>query len=326
MGDPLFEVLRSLRFEGAVYLDGEFSAPWCARARQGVPREHVLVGGADHVVSFHVMLQGHCRARMVGGGPTIELTAGDLVIFVDDDRDHLMGSDLSLPAFDADGVFENGMPGDVIHLRHGGQGDPCQFVCGYLACNRRLTRPMLAALAPMQKIRLWGDGDTAWLLDLLRHGVRESGAGRPGSRAALARLSELVFVEALRRHLDALPDDAGGWLAGVRDPMVGRALALMHADPAHPWTVATLARRVGSSRSVLSARFAALLGEPPMQYLARHRLESAGHALLSSDQAIAAVADAVGYGSEAAFSRAFKRQFGASPAAWRKGNGVDAPA
>ena len=319
MVDPLFEVLKGLKFEGAVYLDGEFTAPWCARARYGVPRSHALVGeGTDHIVSFHVMLQGHCKARMAGGGPAVELSEGDLVMFVDDDRHHLIGSDLSLPAMDADAVFARGFPDGVTCLRHGGGGEVARFVCGYLACNRRLTRPMLSGLAPMQKVRLAGGRDGAWLLDLLRVGVRESEAGRPGARAALARLSELVFIEALRRHLEDLPDNAAGWLAGLRDDTVGRAIALMHGDTAHPWRIETLAARVGSSRSALASRFVELLGESPMRYLTRHRLAKAARMLSSADVVIATVAAAVGYGSEAAFSRAFKREFGMAPAAWRK--------
>ena len=185
MHDPLSEVLRTLKFEGAVYLHGEFSAPWCARAQYGIPLAHVLMSGADHVVSFHVLIKGHCRARMVDGDAAVDLAAGDLVMFVADDRHHLIGTDLALPALDADAAFADGLPAGVLQLGHGGGGEVTQIICGYLACNRRMTRPLLSALAPMQKIRLCDDGDTAWLLDLLHLGVRESRSCAVGAGQAL---------------------------------------------------------------------------------------------------------------------------------------------
>ena len=203
-------------------------------------------------------------------------------------------------------------------MRHGGGGEATRFVCGYLACNRSVCRPLLDALPRVLHIPI-GDGPAAALLrELLRVGVRESSAARPGTESMLAKLSELMFVEAMRRYAENLPPEGKGWLAGVRDAHIGRALALLHGEPGRPWTVDELAREVALSRSALAERFTALVGEPPMQYLMRWRLALAGQALRSSGEAIARVAERSGYESEAAFNRAFKREFGMPPAAWRK--------
>ena len=207
---------------------------------------------------------------------------------------------------------------EFVQIRHGGGGPVTRFVCGYLACNRSLSRPLFEALPRMLRIPV-GDGPAASLLrELLRSAVRETQAERPGSESMLAKLSELMFVEAMRRYVDGLPPEGRGWLSGVRDPQVGRALALMHADPAREWTVDLLAREIAMSRSALAARFTTLIGEPPIQYLVRWRLALAARALRAGSEAIARIAGRSGYESEAAFSRAFKREFGKPPAAWRK--------
>ena len=207
---------------------------------------------------------------------------------------------------------------DLIQMRHGGGGVATRFVCGYLACSRSVCRPLLEALPRVLRIPI-GEGPTAALLrELLRVGVLESSMSRPGAESMLAKLSELMFVDALRRYVESMPPGGKGWLAGVRDAQVGRALALLHARPDKPWTVDELAREVALSRSALADRFAALVAEPPIQYLMRWRLALAAQRLRSGREAIARVAEHSGYESEASFSRAFKREFGMSPAAWRK--------
>jgi AraC-like DNA-binding protein len=236
-----------------------------------------------------------------------------------DDR-HLMGSDLHLAPMEADslGGADATTDADVIQMRHGGGGAATRFVCGYLACSRSVCRPLLDALPRLLRIPI-GDGPAATLLrELLRVGVRESSVSRPGAESMLAKLSELMFVEAMRRHAESLPPEGKGWLAGVRDAQIGRALALLHGEPGRAWTVDELAREVALSRSALAERFSALVGEPPMQYLMRWRLALAAQALRSGGDAIARVAEQSGYESEAAFNRAFKREFGIPPAAWRR--------
>jgi AraC-like DNA-binding protein len=231
-----------------------------------------------------------------------------------------MGSDLQLAPVEAASLIatDAAAAGDFIQMRHGGGGAATRFVCGYLACSRSLCRPLLDALPRVLRIPI-GDGPAAALLrELLRVGVRESSASRPGTESMLAKLSELMFVEAMRRYAENLPPEGKGWLAGVRDAHIGRALALLHGEPGKAWTVDELARKVALSRSVLAERFAALVGEPPMQYLMRWRLALAAQTLRSSGEAVARVAERSGYESEAAFNRAFKREFGMPPAAWRK--------
>jgi len=314
--DSLSDVLKTVHLDGAVYLNAEFTAPWCVEAQYGMPRG-TAHAGADHIIFFHCLTEGACRARLVDDGEILELHAGDLIVFAHDHR-HLLGSDIRLEPIDAGLITPPASPDEMIQLRHGGGGEATRFVCGYLSCNRRVSGPLLAALPQMLRVPLGGDPGSAWLLELLRMGVRESIAGQPGADSILTKLSELLFAQALRRHTESLPPDATGWLAGLRDPLVGRALALLHRHPADAWTVDSLARAVASSRSALAERFVRLMGDPPMQYLTHYRLARAAQALRGTRDAVASVAEAAGYGSEGAFTRAFKRAYGLPPAAWRK--------
>jgi AraC-like DNA-binding protein len=317
--DALSDVLKSVRLEGAVYLNAEFSAPWCIRGECTVPSIRQRLVGAEHVVFFHFLTEGACKVRLADGGETLDVVAGDLILIPQDDR-HLMGSDVRIvplqtePLVVADAASDT----DFIQLRHGGGGELTRFVCGYLACSRSVCRPLLEALPRVLRIPV-GEGSAAvQLRELLRMGVRESFASRPGAESMLAKLSELMFVEAMRRYVESLPPGGSGWLAGVRDLQIGRALALLHGEPGKSWTVDELAHKVALSRSALAERFSALVGEPPMQYLMRWRLALAAQALRTGGDAIVRVAERSGYESEAAFSRAFKREFGSPPAAWRK--------
>jgi len=231
---------------------------------------------------------------------------------------HRLGSDLQLAPVGAEVLVEPSPEGGLARIRHGGGGETTRFVCGFLACDKRLCRPLLGALPRMLRVPL-GDGPAAaWITATLQHGASETHAPRPGSEALLGRLSELLFVEAVRQYTASLPESQQGWLAGLRDPYVGRALALLHGDPARDWEVEALAREAGLSRSALGERFNALIGEPPMQYLQGWRLALAAQALASTNDAVARVAERVGYDSEAAFNRAFKREYGSPPAAWRR--------
>jgi len=317
--DPLSDVLKSIRFEGALYLNAEFTAPWCLRGKFGKASVRQRLPAVEHVVGFHFLTEGACKVKLVDAPGVLEVAAGDLVLFPQDDR-HLMGSDLHvapLESEDAD-CGDLAANADLISLRHGGGGAATRFVCGYLACNRTVFRPLLDALPRMLRIPLGDRRASSQVRELLRLGVSESGTSRPGAGSTLAKLAELLFVEALRRYVESLPTDGKGWLAGLRDPHVGRALALLHGDPGRAWTVDKLARQVARSRSALAGRFAELVGETPIQYLMRWRLALAARALRGGREAIARVAERSGYESETAFSRAFKREFGMPPAAWRK--------
>ncbi|HUL19728.1 MAG TPA: AraC family transcriptional regulator [Steroidobacteraceae bacterium] len=317
--DALSDVLKSVHLEGAVYINAEFTAPWCVSAKFGLSSIQARLAGADHVLFFHYLTEGCCKVKLDDSTDALEAAAGDLILFLHEDR-HLLGSDLRLVPVETARLIkaDDAIQGDMIQLRHGGGGATTRFVCGYLACSQSLSRPLLGALPRVLRIAV-GDGQAGTLLrELLRTGVRESLSARPGAESVLAKLSELMFVEAMRRYVESLPPQGRGWLAGVRDPQIGRTLALLHRDPTAAWTVDALARRVSLSRSALAERFTTLVGEPPMKYLKRWRLALAAQALRRKNVTIGSVAEDSGYESEAAFNRAFKIEFGLPPATWRR--------
>ena len=324
--DALSNVLKSVQLEGAVYVNAEFTAPWCVSAKFGLASVRARLASGDKVVFFHYLTEGSCKVKLDDSPDTVEASAGDLVLFLNEGR-HLLGSDLRLVPVETAHLIDADAAGtdDLIQLRHGGGGAATRFVCGYLACSQSLCRPLLEALPRVLRIPL-GDGQAGSLLrELLRTGVSESLSSRPGAESALAKLSELMFVEAMRRYVEGLPPEGRGWLAGIRDPQIGRTLALLHGNPSRAWTVDDLARKVALSRSALAERFATLVGEPPMKYLKRWRLALAAQVLRAGNESIGSVAEYSGYESEAAFTRAFKNEFGLPPAAWRRNPGCAAP-
>jgi AraC-like DNA-binding protein len=319
--DALSDVLRLVRLGGAVYLNADFTAPWCVVGEVTSELCATFLPRAERIVSYHLITEGSCCARLVDDpASTICVNAGELLV-VPQGEAHLMGTSLEIVPAPADEMLSRYLktsPGEVMELKYGGGGAHTRLICGFLACDDTLTNPVLSALPRIFKIDMRNDAKSAWLESSLKLAALEAAEGRVGSATVLARLSELLFVEAVRRCIDALPADRQGWLAGVSDRFVGRALALLHAQPAHGWTVDELARKVGLSRSALAQRFTQLLGQPPMQYLARWRLQIAAQALRNGNQSLAAIAERVGYESEAAFNRAFKREFGMPPAGWRR--------
>ena len=314
--DALSNVLKSVRLEGAMFLDAEFTAPWCILGRYGLSRVRKRLPAAEHVMFFHFLLEGRCKVRLAGGGEVLDVQAGDVVLFPGDDR-HIMGSDLKMNPMDTEAAAARSDP-DFKVMRLGGGGTATRFVCSYLACSRGVSRLLFDALPRIVRIPLGEGPASVPLRELLKVAVLESADARPGAQSMLAKLSELLFVEALRRYAESLPPAGKGWLAAVRDPQIGRALASLHREPSKAWTVDSLAREVALSRSALAERFADLVGDPPMQYLTRWRLALAAQALRASNEALVRIAERSGYESEAAFSRAFKREFGVPPAAWRK--------
>src|SRR5258708_23104744 len=319
--DALSDVLRVVRLSGAVYLNGDFTTPWCLFGQADAALCAAFLPGSERVISYHLITEGSCSARLADDpGSAVHLNAGELLV-VPQGEAHIFGSTLDLsPALAGPllAIQLETTPGRVMTLSYGGGGTPTRVVCGFLACDGTLGNPLLSSLPRLFKIDMRNDPQSAWLESSLRFAVAEAAQWRAGSAIVLARLSELLFVEAVRRCIDTLPADRKGWLAGVRDRFVGPALSMLHAQPAHSWTVDELARKVGLSRSALAQRFTDLLGQPPMQYLARWRLQIASHELLIGSKSLAALAEQLGYDSEAAFNRAFKREFGMPPAAWRK--------
>jgi len=314
--DALSDVLRIVRLSGAVFMDAEFTAPWCVGEPAGVEVCIEHLPDAQHIVIYHLLTEGTVDVSLPGSAP-VSARAGDLVI-IPSGAAHALGSDLSRPRADGARLIVRRGPDDVPQVRHGGGGEVTRMVCGYLACDSSLFDTVLAALPRVMVVSMREGPGAQWLASSIRFSIAESAAQRAGAGTVLAKLSELMFVEAIRRYIEGLPAEQTGWLAGLRDRFVGKTLALIHSKPAHPWTVEELAGTVGLSRSALAERFTGLIGQPPMQYLTRWRLQLAANLLRASSRNVASVAAGVGYDSEAAFSRAFKRELGITPAAWRR--------
>ena len=314
--DVLSDVLRTVRLTGAAYFDLELSAPWVAEAPPSHEIAARVMPGAQRVIEYHVIARGTCWAHAVDQ-PPIRLREGDLIVFPQGDA-HVLSSAPGMRA--APNLSLYARASRVLPLAYelgGGGSERVRVGCGFLGCDDRPFNPLLAALPPAIHLPSGPAAPAGWLGTLLGIAVGESGSARAGTENILARLSELMFVEAIRRYLESLPPSQTGWLAGVRDPVVGQALAAVHGQPKEPWTVERLARLVGVSRSVFAERFTEMVGQPPMQYLALWRMQLASR-LLAEGRQVAAVADAVGYESEAAFSRAFKKLVGQAPATWRR--------
>ena len=332
-GDTLSDVLRAVRLRGAVFFYVEGAAPWVAEspaAREIIP---AILPGVDHMLEFHVVTRGSCWAAIAGEEP-VRLEEGDVVLFPQGDH-HVVSSAPGLRG----GVIDTGLffapkpsqlpfalnvtehgprPAVTTARLDGGGRDETKLVCGFLGFDARPFNPLLAALPRVLRMPGLARADRSWIGGFLRSVVEESNSKRPGGEAVLERMSEMLFVEALRRYVDTLPEDQTGWLAGMRDAAVGRALSLIHQRPAEPWTLERLCQEAALSRSTLHERFVHFLGHPPMQYLARWRMQLAAGWLRDTDAKVLDVALEVGYENEAAFARAFRRTVGESPAAWRR--------
>jgi AraC-like DNA-binding protein len=323
--DALSDVLRAVRLTGAVFLEAELRSGWSYLTPPPAAIGALHMPGSELIIPYHLVSEGRCQASLPEG-EAVELQPGELIIFPHGDR-HVLASvgSAKLKPIEIRGedLYSLLRPGEIAPLKKGASGDRTRIICGYLACDRRLSEPILAGLPRLLRVSVKDSGIASWVESSVRFSVAESTAPRAGGTTVLAKLSELLFVEAIRQYIETLPPGQTGWLAGLRDRFVGRALALLHQQPAYPWSVDELAKQVGLSRSALADRFVELLGQPPMQYLTRWRLSLAAQQLLSGSGALAQIAERVGYDSEAAFNRAFKREFGVPPATWRKsGNGV----
>ena len=328
-GDVLSDLLRAVRLRGAVFYYIEGADPWVAEtppAQQIIP---AIMPGADAMFEFHCLARGSCWAGIVGE-PPVCLQEGDVILFPHGDP-HVVSSAPGLRGRKEDiGFFFAPRPpqlpfvisisgqGVTTARLDGGGSEHATIVCGFLAFDARPFNPLLAALPRMLRMPGLASGRETWIARLLDNAVDESNHRRPGGEAVLERMSEMMFVEVLRRYVDGLPPGQTGWLAGMRDPGVGRALSLLHERPAQDWTLETLGEECGLSRSVLHERFVQFLGVPPMQYLGQWRMQLAAGRLRDSDAKILDIALDVGYESEAAFSRAFKRMVGLTPGAWRR--------
>jgi AraC-like DNA-binding protein len=314
--DVLSEVLKVVKLQGAMFYNGEFSSPWslCSPASSTVAP--YLAPGAGHVIIYHLLTAGHASARLLDGEHRIALDAGDLVIFPHGDP-HIIENGPPTKSVDMAKELARIVAQGLKLSRLGGGGEVTRFICGFMVCDPQLSQVFLGGLPPVFKVSIRNNASGRWLEDSIRFSVNEADASRAGGEAVLAKLSEVLFVETLRAYITHLPAEQTGWLAGARDAEVGKTLALMHRDPAHPWTIASLTKDSGVSRSVLAERFRHNLNESPMAYLTRWRLQLGAQMLTSTNYSVAQVAPEVGYESEAAFNRAFKREFTVPPARFR---------
>lgn len=329
--DVLSDTLKVVRLSGAVFLRAKLPAPWAVASATANELAEYLRLPSDCIAVFHILARGSCWLSIPGSAPVL-LKAGDAVL-LPQNCPHIVGSDWSLSPISFRAVLPTTMPPDGITEVVGGNvGEMTQLICGYLHCDQRFN-PLLGALPDVMVVHPNHDGREAeaaiagagalaiqpgdWLETTLRHTVEEALGERPGNTDMLARLSEILFVEVVRRYMQQLPAAQHGWLAGVSDPVVGHALRLLHARPEHAWTVEDLAQAVAVSRSSLAQRFTALIGETPMHYLAAWRIQLAKYLLKQTNLNLVEVAQRVGYDSDVAFNRAFKRHVGQPPAAWR---------
>lgn len=313
--DALSEVLKVVKLDGAIFYNAEFSSPWCFASPGSRTMAPLLAPGADHVIIYHLLIEGRGFARLKDGN-RVPLEAGDIVVFPHGDPNFVENGPRT-QALDDQEELKRVLSQGLKLVRLGGGGEVTKLVCGYMACEPRLAQILLAGLPPLFKVNIRNDAAGRWLENSIRFSVAETDASSAGSEAVLAKLSEALFVETLRRYIALLPERQKGWLAGARDPVVGRALAMMHRHPARPWTITELARESGASRSVLAERFRHYLNEPPMSYLTRWRLQLGAQMLVSTSYSVAQIASEVGYESEPAFNRAFKREFKLPPARFR---------
>lgn len=331
--DTLSDVLRSVRLRSAVFYYVSCDGAWVAEAPASHEIAAAVMPGVEHLIEYHVVTAGECWAAIVGE-PSRKLRRGDVILLPRGDP-HVVSSAPGMRADPlVDSYFEMRREQRPFRVRYGGgaarevsphstpavPADPAtQLVCGFIGCDLRPFNPLIATLPRL--MHLPASDDDGWSERFVHIAAVESASRRPGSEALLERMSEMMFVDAIRRHVDTLPEQSKGWLAGLRDRFVGRALALLHEQPAAAWTIDEIGKRVGLSRSALHERFVDLIGQPPMYYLAQWRMQIASRLLLDTQSSIAAVALEVGYDSEAAFARAFKRSTGMPPAAWRRAHG-----
>ena len=333
--DVLSDVLRVVRLSGAVFFVAEFSSPWAVESPPSKSLVPLIMPRAACFAMFHVLVEGTCWVR-VEGEPPLKMEAGDLIVVPQGDE-HFMASDLSLEPSAMKDLLPKLPSLGTPAVNHGGGGEVARFICGYLHCDQKFN-PLFGTLPKLICVRS-REGEVAfeplgaekrlpqaavpfhssmWLNTTLYYMIKEAQSGDAGNLSLLTRLTELMFVEVLRRYMQDLTPDQKGWLAGLNDPQVSRALTMIHKDPARAWTVEDLARDAGVSRSALAGRFTELIGESPMRYLATWRMHLAKQMLCEGNANLAEVAERVGYESEYAFNRAFKRQVGEPPAAWRK--------
>jgi AraC-like DNA-binding protein len=314
--DALSQALSAVHMTGAIFFDVECAAPWAFAVPAVQESARLLAPGTERIVNYHVVTEGQATIR-VPGSEDVHAAAGDVVV-LPHDRPHTVSGGRGAAIVQSKIPLAEVLSGSPRAIRIGGDGKRTRIVCGFFGCERLADHSFLAGLPPVFVVSLRTDDAGRWLESSVRRLLLEAQSRRPGTSALLSKMAQVLFVETLRRYMAGLPARAVGWLAGARDPLVGSALARLHEDPARPWTLAKLSAEVGASRSVLGQRFIDILGEPPLTYLLRWRLHLAARLLENTAKTALQVAIDVGYGSEATFNRAFKREFGIPPARFRR--------
>lgn len=317
--DPLSDVLRSVRLVGGIFLDAHFTAPWCVTANMSAEDCRPLLTAPVQMIAYHLVVEGSLVVE-VPGEPWIQVNAGEVVLLPRNGL-HVLANAPGLPPVAAGGLIQFAPDGGLARISHGGGGAATRIICGFLGSEDGFN-PLIASLPSVLTVDLRVATSRDWIEASVRFAAGELAAGRLASSGMVSRLSELLLVEAVRHYAEQLGGAERGWLRGMRDPQIGRALALIHRDLNAPWSAETLAREVAMSRSAFTERFSSLIGMPPIRYLTVWRLQAAKQLLRETTKTIAQIAYAVGYESEEAFSRAFKREFGLAPARWRERDGA----
>jgi AraC-like DNA-binding protein len=313
--DILSDILRIIRFSGAITLRPELSAPWIIKSLPHADFADALQAHTKHLLPFHIMVKGNCWLQANDGTRTL-LAEGDIIIFPHGDS-HILGDRLDQEPVLISRLLPEPPWTEPLLMKYGGGGEVSKLVCGFLQCEEMLMHPFLKTLPKLIHVRAFAEPTAPLLETGVRYIIQETDCFRSGSMCSLTRLVELMFIEILRNYMQNLPAHEVGGLAALKDPIVRQALEWIHADPAHLWTVSELATQIGMSRSALATRFTQLVGQSPMKYLTYWRLQLASRQLQDTDDSVAKIAIQVGYESETAFNRAFKRHVGVPPGAWR---------
>ena len=313
--DALLDIVRSMRLTGGLFLEAEFAAPWCVSSKVGPEDCAPFTPQPKHIIAYHYITAGRCLVA-VGKQQPVPIEAGHLIVLPRND-DHILASSPDLRPISADELIQPAPEGGLAKIVHGGTGERTQILCGFLG-NELPHNAILALLPNLLTIEVSEGASASWIESNFRFAATQLAEGRPSSPVILAKLAELLFLEAVRRFFMAEPTLESVLMAGMRDPVLGRALGLIHSEITRRWTTEELAREIALSRSAFAERFSRAMGEPPMRYIARQRLQRAAARLSESNETIARIAYAVGYESEVAFNRAFRREYGTPPAAWRR--------
>lgn len=310
------DMFRDMHLTGGIFLDARFTAPWCITAQVGPEDCAPFTTQPRHIIAYHFVPQGRMDLAVNDREP-LRVNAGELALLPRNDV-HLLGSDIGVEPADISGLIQPGNDGGIAKIVYGSGGEPTHVLCGFLGSDQP-ENTVLAMLPDVLKLNVADAISGTWIESTFSFGAQELARKGVQSSAVLARIAELLFMDAVTRYVTAELGNVSPWLPGCDDVLIGRALKLIHERIEEHWTTERLGREVGLSRSAFAERFTRAIKEPPMTYLCHRRLEKASRQLRESRTPIPIIATAIGYESEAAFSRAFKRVYGVPPAAWRKG-------